>query len=494
MHFSGDQRGEMFGGHDHPMRGFRGRDGMNMGPMDPMHQGLHPMDRRRMDGPPMWGYDMDPRDTRGRELNQDLFRPEEETDFRFRRHVEISIREKIMDTSDFPGPGRNVGDMGGRDMPLWESDDRLLDMRDRESFHRDMLQFNRPNFDDRSFPMDQMEPNYGYREMHDRHLVGVHDADRFNLDFPPHERRMMDFDRREEPPFSPRSRFDSDVDFRNRPGPPIEFKGRDRSPLRFGRSDDPSVDRERSDTPSNVVSPQQSGFGDSEDRVSNRRYPESGGSPVMDYRSGEEMTLAEEWKTCRKIKSSFMDPFHDRNKPPAGFQGKDASFSSGEHFTAMDLPPVGSKSPQHHLPLVIKHPTQLERDNKKWPEERDPKYVYNKSNRDERSPFHPIKESSCEIQDPGDSFKEMKNVSCDQVTSREDFENEPNFPSSSTLEAKDQDYRDIDYRTGSVRMFDYKNEELKSVEKLLKDSKSFNPSAFTDSATQVCEVLQLFIF
>ncbi|XP_017263851.1 RNA-binding protein 6 isoform X2 [Kryptolebias marmoratus] len=512
-HFRGDQRGEMFGGHDHPMPCFRGRDGMNMGPMGqmgPRHQGLHPMDRRRMDGPPMRGpMHMDPREMLGRDSNQEFFRPGEEADFRFRRHVEVSIREKIMNASDFPGPGRGLGDMGSRDMPPWDSNKRFFDTRDRESIHHDMPRFNRPNFDDRrGFPMDRMEPNDGFGEMRDRYPMGVHDAGRYDKDCPPHEKRGIDIDRRGQPPFNPRNRFDSDVDFRNQPGPPVEFKGRDRSPLRFGRSNDPPVDRERSDMPSNV-GPRQSEFMDSKDSVGNRQYPS--GTSVMDYRSGEEMTLAEEWKNRHKDKNPFLDKnmgvvpepnfpvgfvsdvnlrdslsFNDRNKPPVGFQGEDGSFTSSDHFLAKDLPTIGSKSPQHHpLPEIKPLPIQLDRENKKWLEEKDPKYIFNKPNCDERPPYLQGKnEPSCGSQDPSDSFKEMKNISRDQVPSIDDFGNEQNFQTGSTLQAKDQDYRDIDYRTGSAVLFDYKHKEFPQAEELLKDSKSITPSAFTDSGSQ----------
>lgn len=476
----------MFGDLSHPMSSFRGRDGMNMGHMGPRHQGLHPMDRR-LDGPPMRGHDIDPRDMRGREPNQDIFRPVEEADFGFRRHVEISIRETMMNISDFPGPGRDVRDMGGRDMPPWGSNNRFSDTRDIESFN-DMPRFNRPNFDDRrGFPVDRMEPNYGFREMHGRNPVGVHDTDRNDMEFFPHERRKMEFDGRGEPPFNPRSRFDSDMDFRNQPGPAVEFQSRSRSPLRFGSVDDPPMEKERPDMPYNVVGPRQSEFMDSEDSVSNRQYPDSGGSPVMDYRSGDEMTLAEEWKNRRKDKTPFPDPFHDRNKPHVGFQGKDASFTSSDPFPAMDAPPVGSKSPQHQLPPLM---VQLDRENEKWLDKRDPNYIYNKPNCDERALYRQEKnEPVHEIQNPSDSIKEIKNILCDQVPSRNDFGNEQKFLSSSTLEAKDQDYRDIDYRTGPARGFDYKREDLQPTEKLLEDSKPIVPSEFTDSGSQVCVLL-----
>ncbi|XP_008284437.1 RNA-binding protein 6 isoform X3 [Stegastes partitus] len=515
--FRGDHRGEMFGGRDRPMPDYRGRDGMNMGPMGhmgPRPLDIPPMDMRRMDGPPMRGRDMDPRDMRGREPNRDFFRPGDEPDFSLRRQYEVSIRDKLMNASGFSGPGRNSVDMGGRGMPPREPNNRFMDTGDRESFNYNMPRFNNPNIDGRrGFPMDRMERNDGFRDMHDRPPMGIGDSNRFDMDLPPRERRPMDTDRRGGPPFNPRGGFDSDMDFRNRPGPSGEFRGRDRSPLKFGNSDVPAVDRARPDMPPDI--PQRTEFMGAGDCVGKREYQDSSGSPLMDYRSGEEMTLAEEWKNRRKDKTPFFNvakgmggapepsfpvgfgrdanvrdppPFQERDKPPVDFPGKDVGFHRADHFPAMGLPPMGSKGSQDHpLPEMspLAGPLGRENEGKHWLGERDPKHIQNKSNHDERPPYNQDKnQPSHEIQQPNDCFKGMKDMPHNQGPGRGKLGAEHDFQSNSTVQARDQDYRDIDYRTGSGRVFDYKHEELHAPEKLLKESKPITPSKFSDSGSQ----------
>uniref|UniRef100_A0A3Q4HLA5 RNA binding motif protein 6 n=1 Tax=Neolamprologus brichardi TaxID=32507 RepID=A0A3Q4HLA5_NEOBR len=465
----------MFGGRDRPMPDYRGRDGMNIGHMGPRPLDLPPMEMRRMDGPPMRGRDMDQHDMRGREPNREFFRPGEEPDFSLRRHYENSIRDKLMNSSGLPGPGRNAVDMGGRGMPPRETN-RFMDMREREPFHYDMPRFSNPNVDGRrGFPMDQMERKDGFIDMHDRPPMG--EAGRYDMDMATRDRRMMDTDRRGGPPFNARGGFDSDMDFRNRPGPSAEFRGRDRSPLRFGNNDS--------------------------------------NSPLMDYRSGEEMTLAEEWKNRRKDSNSFFnkgmggvpepslpvgfgrdvnirDPpgFNERDRPSVDFPRKDLGFPRGDRFPPMGLPPIGSKGPQDHpLPEIspLTGPQGRENEGKHWLGERDPKHIHNKSHCDERPPLeknHPLHE----IQEPTDRFKEMKDIPPNQGPGRGKLGPEQDFPSSSTIQARDQDYRDIDYRTGSGGVFDYKHEELQAPEKLLKESKPISPSKFSDSGSKVCVI------
>lgn len=525
----------MFGGRDRPMPDHRGRDGMNMGPMGPVgpmgpmgpvrpmgpvgpmgHMGprpldLPPMDMRRMDGPPIRGRDMDPRDIRSREPNRDFFRPGEDPDFALRRQYENTIREKLMNFSGFPGPGRNLGDMGGRGMPPREPNSRFMDMRDRESFRNDMPQFNNPNVDGRrgGFPMDRRERSDGFRDLHDRPPMGIGDTDRFNMDLPPHERRM-DTDRRGGPPSNPRGGFDSDTDFRNRLGPSAEFRGRDRSPLRFGNTDTASAERARSDMPSDVAGPQKSEFMGAKGAPRDREFPDSSGSPLMDYRSGEEMTLAEEWKNRQKDKNPFMNmgknmggipkpnfsasfgrdvnvrdqpPFQESDRPSVEFPGKEVGFPHGGHFPPINLPGVGSKVPQNH-PSTLPGPPGRENEKKHWLGEHDSKHSQNTLNRDERPPYLKEKnQPSHETQGPSDCFKGLKDIPHNQGPARGKMETERDF--QSTPQAKDQDYRDIDYRTGSGRTFEYKHEALQAPEKLVKESKPITPSRFSESGQQV---------
>ncbi|XP_042363166.1 RNA-binding protein 6 isoform X3 [Plectropomus leopardus] len=516
--FRGDHRGEMFGGRDRPMPDYRGRDGMNMGPMGhmgPRPLDLPPMDMRRMDGPPMRGRDMDPRDMRGRD-QRDFCRPGEEPDFSLRRHYDVSIRDKLMNSPGFPGPGRNSVDMGGRGMPPREPNSRFMDMRDRESFHFDMPPYNHPNMDGRrEFPMDRMERNDGFRDMRDRPPMGMGDSDGYDVDLPPRERRMMDTDRRGGPPFNTRGGFDSDMDFRNRLGPSAEFRGRDRSPLRFGNSDGPLVDRARPDMPPDVAGPPRSEFMGAEDPLREREYPDLSGSPLMDYRSGEEMTLAEEWKNRRKDKNPYLDmgkgmggvpkpsfpvdfgrdmnvrdppPFQERDRPSVDFPGKDVSFPRDDCFPAMNLPPIASKAQQDHPhpdigPLT--GPLGRENESKHWLGERNPKHSQNKSNRDDRPPYHQEKnQPSPAIQEPNDCFKGLKDIPHNQGPARAKMGVDRDFESSSSGQARDQDYRDIDYRTGSGRAFDYKRDALHAPEKLIKESKPITPSKFSESGSQ----------
>ncbi|XP_032404888.1 RNA-binding protein 6 isoform X2 [Xiphophorus hellerii] len=487
--FRGDHRGEMFWGRDRPMPDYR--DGMNMGHRGPRPLDFPPMDQRRMDGFPMRGHDMAPGDMRGRGPNRDFFMPRNDQDFHPRRHVEISIRDQIVDNPGFRGPGR---DLGGRGMPPWEPHNRFSNMRDREIFHNDMNRFDRPDIDGRrGFPMDRMERDDGFRDMPDRHPGGIGDADRYEMDLPPHERRLMDNDGREGPPFNPRGKFESDMDFRNRPGPAVDFRDRDRSPLRFGPGEFPPAERERLDMAPDVLGrrPEFKGPGDT---VGCRDYPDASGSPLMDYRSGEEMTLAEEWKSRQKDKNPFL------GKDLKG--GPDTSFPVGlgsnvnvrdpppfqkrDHFPSIDPPIPGKKGPQDHLmPETNPLTGRCSRNDKEWSRERDPKYIQNKMSHDERVPYlEEQNKPSREIKEPSDSFRKIKDGPPEQIPFREKLGEEEDYQSNSTIQAKDQDYRDIDYRTASRRVFDYKHEELPPTEKFVKDPNPITPSKFTDSGSQ----------
>ncbi|XP_035487402.2 RNA-binding protein 6 isoform X2 [Scophthalmus maximus] len=511
--FRGDHRGEMFGGRDRPMPDFRGREGMNMGHMGPRPLDQPSMDMRRMDAPPMRSRDMDPRDMQGREPNRDFFRPEEEPDFNHRRHLEISIREKLMNSAaGLPGPGRNSAEMGGRGMSPRDPNSKFMDMRDRESFHHNMPQFNNPNIDGRrGFPVDRMERNDGFRDMRDRPPMGTGDGDRYEMDLPTRERRMMDTDRRGGPPFNPRGGFDSDTDFRNRPGPSAEFRGRDRSPLRFGNNDVPPVDRVRSD----IAGPQRCGFMGAEGALRERDYPDSSDSPLMDYRCGEEMTLAEEWKNRQKDKAPFLNmgkgvaavskpsfpvgfgrdvnvrdspSFQKRDRPSVEFPRKDVMFPHGEQFPVIDLPPIGSKGPQDNPPPEISPftgPLGRENESKHWLGERNPKHNQNKSHCDERLPYHQEKNlpkhEKLEADNCFKGMKENQGPARGKMGLAHDFQSSS---SSSSAQARDQDYRDIDYRTGSGRAFEFKREELQAPEKLIKESKPITPTKFSESGSK----------
>lgn len=498
------------------MPDYRGRDGMNMGPMGhmgprPQHMPpMSPMDMRRMEGPPMRGRDMDQRDMRDREPNRDFCRAGEESDFSLRRHYEISIRDKLMNSSGFQGPGRNLLDMGGRGMPPREPNNRFMDMRDREPFQYEGPPFNNPNTDGRrGFPMERSD---GFRDMRDRPQPGTDDSEGYNMDLQPRERRAMDTDRRGGPPFNPRGGFDSDMDFRNRP--PAEFRDRDRSPIRFGNCDAPPVDRARSNMPA-VAGPQRPEFMGAQNLIREREYVDASGSPLMDYRSGEEMTLAEEWKNRRKDKTPLLevgkgmadvtkpgfpagfgrdvnvrDPpsFQQRDRPPVKFPGKEVAFPHGDHFPAMGLPSIASKAPQDHARPdmgLLASPLGRENESEPWLGDRNPKHRPNKSNCDERLLFHQEKNLPPHVmQKPNDCFEGLKDLP-HQGPARGTMGTEGDFQSSGPVQTRDQDYRDIDYRTGSGRAFDYKHQALPAPEKLLKETKPVTPSKFSESGSQV---------
>lgn len=482
---------------------FRGRDGMNMGPMGPMGPRPHdlpPMDMRRMDGPPMRGRDMDPRDMRNREPNRDFFRPGDESDFNHRRQYETNIAEKRMNSSSFPGPGRNMADMGGRGGQPREPNSRFMDNRDRESLHFNMPQFhNDPAMEGRrfGFPLDGGDRKE-FRNMHDRPPAGMGEPDRFNMDMPPRENRMMDFERRGGPPFNPRGAFDSDTDFRSRHGPSSEFSRRDRSPLRFGNRDAP-MDRARPDTTSNVAGQQKSEFIGANNPLRERDFEDSADSPLSDYRSGEEMSLAEEWKNRQKEKKAFLNmgknmggpaepnfsmgfsrdtnvrdvPFQKSDKAPLEFPGKEVGFPHAEHFPAMNLPPVGGEGPSLG-------PLDREKEKKRWLGEGNSQHGQNSLSHDERAPYHKEKNQPLlETPMPADRLKDIPHghgPARVKMGPHGDFE--------STAQVKDQDYRDIDYRTGTGRTFDYHHDVLQAPEKLIKDSKPIAHTRFSDSGPQ----------
>ncbi|CAL8353789.1 unnamed protein product [Gadus morhua 'NCC'] len=516
--FRGDRRGDMFGGRDGPMPEFRGRDGMNMGPMGNMGQRPHdvpPMDMRRMDGPNTRGRgsEMETHEMRGRGPNRDSFRPGEEPNFNMRRQGEETIQDKLLNQTNFGG--RNSPNMEGRGMPSREQNNRFMDMRDRDMRDRDMFpgdmsRFNNQNMDGRrSFPMDRMERNDGFRDMRDRPPEGMDDVDGCRLDLPPRERRMMEFDRRGGPPFQSRGGFDSDMDFRSRPGPENDFRGRDRSPLRFGNNND--RERSRSDMPPDVGNPQRRGLRGPEDSRGEGEFLDGS---LMDYRSGEEMTLAEEWKNRNKQKSTSFpnaskglegltdkpgplafgregilpvpSAFKGRDRPLLEFPGKDIGFSRGGPFGAMNLPAVGIKPPLN-LPFPGMGPPQgpltVENKGKPWLDIKDPKLPPSTSILLQRPTYNQEKN----LPPPGfkgqsDCYPGTNNTPHNQgpVVSKIATE----FQSSNAAQGRDQDYRDIDYRTGSTRPFDFKHEDFQRPDKLLKETKPNPPSKFSDSGSQ----------
>uniref|UniRef100_A0A8C8I0Y9 C2H2-type domain-containing protein n=1 Tax=Oncorhynchus tshawytscha TaxID=74940 RepID=A0A8C8I0Y9_ONCTS len=426
----------------------------------------------------------------------------------------IDMRDRDMFRKDMPG--FNNPDMDGRrggfPMEPMGRNEGFRDMRDRD----------RP-------PID-------------RPPMGMDDIDGFNMDMPPRDRDrdrgMMDFDRRGAPPLNPRKRFESDTDFRNRVGPPAEFRGRDRSPVRFADNDGALMDvRGRPGGPPDLVGPNRPKFvgTDPEGTLRDREFPEM-----------EEVSLAEEWKNRKKEKDSHPSPmtrglppfskeiqgqrfppvsregsllgepanFKERNMPSTEFPGKkdgppfdfprpnrEAPRSQNwdkkppTDIPGMDLPPFGRRSLQDPAfppmgPGLLPNMPNRENDGKRWPEHGDPKQNQNAPNRVDRPPYLLEKDRPPYILEktpptplghgPNDKtrFKGPKDALLEQGPGSVKLVPGPDF------QGKDQDYRDIDYRTGPGIVFDYKHEELPGPDKVLKESKAVPAPKFSDSGSQ----------
>ncbi|KAM9799989.1 RNA-binding protein 5 isoform X1 [Syngnathus typhle] len=489
--FRGNHREEMFGRRDHPMPNFWGRDGMNMRPMGPMGplDLPPPMDMRRLEGPPLWGHDMDPRGTRGRGLDRDHFRSGPGPNLNFRGQFDGNPRDNLMNSQGISGFGR-----GGRDPPTWGPNNRCMDMRDRDMF-RDVPRFNNPNTDGRrGFPVDRTENKNDFRGM--RPPMGIDGDSRFNMDMPPNERRMGDIDRRGGPPLNSRGGFEADMDFRDRPCPPPEFRDRDRSPLRFG-NDAPPIDRPSAGPPANASGPQRSDFKHPEDQPRINKGPESSGSPLMDYRSGEEMTLAEEWKSRQKDKPPLSDEgmeggsqsthpagfrrdatsggppaFVNKDRPPINFPGKDVCFPRADHFVEMDRPPFSRNSTQERTPPSVAPGRGIE--SNRWLAKRSTEQSQGNSTIGEN--FHK-NQSTRETVEPNNSFTGLEGI-----THREG-QTLGKMAEMEHFQSRDQDYRDIDYRTAPANMFEYKQEDLQGTP-LIEESKPEEHPQFTASGSK----------
>lgn len=517
----------MFEGRDGPMPDFRGRDGMNIGPRP---QDRSPMDMRRFDGPPdMRGHDMDPRnmDLRGRDGPRDFFRQDEDPDMTLRRRYEIEIRSRLQNTGNFPGgQGRHKMDMDGRDMPGGNMNEgRFMDMRERERMGMDMPGFN-PMDQRRRHPGDQMGRNDGFR---DRPRMGMEDLDGFRMDMSQADRGKMDFDRRGGGmlPMNNRGRFESDMDMRNRMGPPGDFRDRerDRSPLRFGDKDRMPMDgRGRPDGPSD---PNRPPFRPG-DTLRDREFPEQ----LEGFRGRENESLSEELRNNNnaKDKDSFpgimnrgipgfpREPPSDRFFPGRGRDGRVEPFNmdrdrrSGE-FPEKNEPFLGlprserdGKGPENFpgrdplksgpetFPPVNSALTDPKRDKdgKPWTRESDAPLDRGAPNLG-RPPFTIDKNqiSVPEIRFPNDRtpFKGPKDLPppssgrgilgpCPEGMQR-----------NSGPDRRDQDYRDIDYRTASGRAYDYNLSDLPGTEKDRKEPRLTTPQRSSNAGSQVCALL-----
>ncbi|KAJ8378953.1 hypothetical protein AAFF_G00232470 [Aldrovandia affinis] len=546
--FRGDPRGEMFEGRDCPVPEFRGRDVKPMGhrppdrpPLD-MRRFDRPGDMRAREMEPL---DIRGRETHRDFFRPG---DEADAGMRRRYDMEVRNKLQGPPDFMGPGRhpldigGRDMNPRG-----LREPDDGFMGARERDRFRMDMPGFNEPPMDSRRrLPMDILNRDEGFREMHDRERprMGMEDIDGLSMDMPPREREIIDFDRRGGAP-NPRGRFESDVDFRNRIRPSAEFRERDRSPLSFGENDGVPMDaRGRPDLAPDFGGLNRPKFRAGEGNFREMEFPEQR-EPPMGFRGREEKPHSEEWHG-RDMRDRGPFPPHMKGTPPfpkgrerfppargregdsgpgeaADFPGrerppppefpmeKDGSFgfprpgreamdSHGwernappDHFAGRDLPPFGRKGPQegpHMEPPLLSTPNR-ESEPKRWSRDQDPKQNQNQIPPPRgRPPYlrgpEPALGKSQSAQDHSGPeghppFGEPKDLLA--KPGQEGVKEE--FPENSGSDCRDQDYRDIDYRTGSGRTYDYESREQLGAEKPPKEaSKPLQPPRFNDSPSQ----------
>ncbi|MCJ8729332.1 hypothetical protein PDJAM_G00104970 [Pangasius djambal] len=507
MSFCGDPRGEMFEGRNGPVPGFRGREGMNMGAQD-----RPPMDMRRFDYPPdMGGRNMGLLD-RGRDSPRDFFMPENELDFRRRFEMEQNAPGYI-------GQGRPPVEMGGRDMQVRNMrgpEDQFMDMRERDRFRMDMPGFNMSPMEiRRRLAMESMDRNEHIRER-ERSQMGMNDIDGFSMDVPPRE-RSADFDRRGcAPPLTPRGRFESDMDFRNRMGPSGDF--RDRSPQMFRGSDGINL-RGRPDLPLDRQGPEKDKLKVGEPTLRDREFPEQPENR-SGFRGEDGKSLSEEWcrrmnrnsTISREVKKRFppglgkegelgeSSQFKDRERPSVEIPAKDrgtVEFSRSERegptIQSWDniQTDVPGRDPSHSvtqkLPLLPLNPSlnipSKDKEGQHWSRDEKPDSTIPSGG---RHPFFPekslsVKESHFSV-DQG-TFK-GKDMPLDEGQKKGNIMPGPRDPQSSREGRRDQDYGDIDYRTSSAQKYDYILEDLQRPEKNTKSPKSAPPERSNASGSQ----------
>ncbi|XP_016090077.1 RNA-binding protein 6 isoform X2 [Sinocyclocheilus grahami] len=521
MPFRGEPRGGMFEGRDGPRPDFRGRDGMNMD--------RSPMDMRRFDCPPdMRGRDMGLHD-RGREPSRDFFRPGDEMEINFRRRFEMDQRNNLQNPPGFLGQSRPPMDIGGRDMQggnMRGPEDGFLNMRERERFQMDMPGL--PPMDiRRRLAMAAMGGNGDHGDMRDRERPRMGGIDGFNMDMPPRDRPMMDFDRRgATPPLNPRGRFESDMDLRNRMGSSNDF--REQPPQMFRDNDGVPMDiRGRPDIPLGRGGPEPMIRGD-EMTLRDREFPEPMDSP-MGFRERESESLSDEWHKHgmrdrdplppmmgrmaplfpREMQDKFFSnrgkdvdfgehsQFKDRDRDrQSGFLGKDGTgFNRSERDSKhqnweknipSDFPVRDPSQKPSLLPPDPPLNAQSRDGDKPWPGDRDEK-PDRTAPAGSRPPFFQDKNKpNQEHRFASDRvpFKDSSDLALDQGPQKESLMSGPKEPQANRSEGQDQDYRDIDYRTSSGRKYDYNLEDLQGPEKDVNESKLGPTQRLDDSGSQ----------
>jgi hypothetical protein len=193
-----------------------------------------------------------------------------------------------------------------------------------------------------------------------------------------------------------------------------------------------------------------------------------------------------------------------KDGPPFGFPhtereapgSQDWDKKPPQDFPVMDLPSFGRRAPQYPPfppmgPGLLPNTPNRENNSKHWPGDRDPKQNQNAPNRSDRPPYLLEMDRPPYLlektpptplgQGPKDnaSFKGPKDALLEQGPERDKLVPGPAF------QGKDQDYRDIDYRTGPGSVFYHKPEELQVPNEVLKESKPVQTPKFNDSGSQV---------
>ncbi|XP_056316333.1 RNA-binding protein 6 isoform X2 [Danio aesculapii] len=525
MPFRGEPHGGMFEGRDGPRPDFRGRDGMNMD--------RPPMDMRRFDCPPdMRGRDMGLND-RGREPPREFFRPGDEMDMHFRRRFEMDQRSNLQNSPGFLGSSRLPMDLDGRDMQggnIRGPEDGFINMRERERYQMDMPGL--PPVDiRRRLAIVAMGGNGDFGDMRDRERSRMGDIDGYSMDLPPRDRPLMDFNRRGiTPPLNPRDMFESDMDMRNRMGSSSNF--RDQPPMLHDNDGLPMDIRGRSDIPLGRGSPDPMIRND-ELTLRDREFPEPIDSP-MTFRGRESVSLSDEWRKHgvrdrdslppmmgrtpqrdtypRDMQEKFFpnrgkdvalgerSQFKERDRErPSGYLGKE---STG--FNRSDREPkhqhweknIPSDFPSREPTLGTQKPPPLQMDptvnvqgrevDKPWPVDREEKPERTAPAGGRPPYFQDKKSPNQEHHFTSDRvpFKGSGDRASEQEPQRESLMSGPKEMQSNRGEQLDQDYRDIDYRTGSGRKYDYSLGDLHGLEKDVKESKLVPAERVDDSGSQ----------
>lgn len=370
----------------------------------------------------------------------------------------------------------------------------------------------------RRLAMVAMGGNGDLGDMRDRERSRMGGIDGFNMDMPPRDRPMMDFDRRGvAPPLNPRGRFESDMDLRNHMGPTDNF--RDQPPQMFQDNEGIPMDiRGRPDMPLSrggqepMIRPDKMTLRD-------REFPEPMDSP-MGFRGRESESLSDEWHEHgmrdrdplppmmgrtpplfpREMKDKFFSnhgkdvdfgensQFKDRDRQ-SGFLGKDGTGFNRSERDCKNIPsdfPVRDPTQKPSLLPQVPPLNAKSRDGDKlWPGDRDEKPDRTAPAGSRPPYFQDKNQSNREHHFASDRvpFKGSSDMALDQGPQRESL-SRPKEPQTNRSERQDQDYRDIDYRTSSGRKYDYSLEDLQGPEKDMKESKLVSTQRPDDSGSQ----------